>query len=110
MTHYEKYGRNHYQNNKDQYYRRRDERKRWIRKLIQEAKKSPCTDCGIEYPYYVMDFDHRDGEKKFTNPSNMNRLGWGEQKIIDELAKCDIVCANCHRERTYSRMVGSTPT
>ena len=64
-------------------------------------KNKPCADCGITYPYYVMDFDHRENEiKEF----GLNAV---TQKAINalkrEIAKCDVVCANCHRERTYQR-------
>ena len=32
--------------------------------MVVEAKLLPCTDSGMQYPYYVMDFDHRDGSLK----------------------------------------------
>lgn len=60
----------------------------------------PCSDCGVSYPPYVMDFDHRDPSTKL--------FGIGEGQVTKsfdelkaELAKCDLVCANCHRERTH---------
>lgn len=68
--------------------------------FIREAKSVPCTDCGNEYPYYVMDFDHlRDKD------ANMNRLRWSRsiENIKKEIAKCEVVCANCHRVRTFER-------
>lgn len=59
-------------------------------------------DCGVSYPYYVMDFDHRDPT---TKESIVNRLvGCGSWKRLRaEVDKCDVVCSNCHRERTHSR-------
>ena len=70
--------------------------------IIREAKDKPCSDCGVQYPYYVMQFDHVRGEKKF----NIGQ-GWNNsiQALTEEIAKCDIVCANCHAERTYQRLV-----
>lgn len=77
-------------------------RQRKMYEVIREAKNKPCMDCGINYPSYVMDFDHRPGEIKIKNLSRMN--GYGLDKIKEEIEKCDLVCANCHRERTFSRI------
>lgn len=71
------------------------------RTMIQEYKKVPCADCGETYPPYVMDFDHREGEEKLFLVSKVQHHG--KQKILDEIAKCDVVCSNCHRERTHQR-------
>lgn len=77
---------------------RTDDKRAYLRKL----KEVPCMDCGIEYPYYVMEFDHREGEKKMGTLARMVALsGWG--KILEEVAKCDVVCSNCHAIRTYKR-------
>ena len=70
---------------------------------IREQKNKPCTDCGIQYPYYVMQFDHvpERGPKLFTlTKSQCNR---SLKSIKAEIAKCDLVCANCHFERTHQR-------
>lgn len=72
-----------------------------LRLLIREAKRKPCTDCEIEYPYYVMQFDHVRG-KKISNLQNMH-LRFGKLQILEEIAKCDVVCANCHAQRTWTR-------
>ena len=55
-----------------------------------------------EYPYYVMDFDHVDGDKLMMS-SDLVNFG-GTAKLLAELAKCDVVCSNCHRERTFRRL------
>lgn len=80
--------------------RRRDE----IRKLVCAAKSDPCMDCGRRYPFYVMDFDHRDPYMKVDCVSVMIRELRSFTKIIQEIEKCDVVCANCHRERTFARL------
>lgn len=67
------------------------------RAIVIQAKSKSCVDCGRSYPPYVMDFDHRE-DKKF------NIASWRShslQEILQEIAKCDVVCANCHRERTH---------
>lgn len=66
--------------------------------ILREAKSKPCADCGRSFPYYVMDLDHRRGTKT-RNCSLM--LNTGARKLRAEIAKCDVVCANCHRERTH---------
>ena len=59
-------------------------------------------DCGERYPHYVMDFDHRIDEEKRYEPTRLYVLqSW--RKAKDEVAKCDVVCANCHRLRTFGK-------
>jgi hypothetical protein len=90
----------HYYNNKEQYLARnkviKAEKIAYIRKLRED---NPCMDCGKKYPYYVMDFDHRDPSAKLTEVSRLVNFGW--VKLKAEIEKCDIVCSNCHRERTH---------
>jgi hypothetical protein len=73
------------------------------RELIRTAKDRPCMDCKRKYPYYVMDFDHREGEGKINNVGTMIGQNATLKQIQAELDKCDIVCSNCHRERTHQR-------
>ena len=73
------------------------------RRLVREAKNGPCKDCGIQYPYYVMDFDHRPGEGKRANLTVLAKQGVSREVLLAEMARCDLVCANCHRMRTYRR-------
>lgn len=70
------------------------------RVAIRAAKSNPCKDCGFSYPYYVMQFDHVRGKKLFNIAEHHNT---GIKKLLEEIAKCDIVCANCHAERTHKR-------
>jgi hypothetical protein len=72
-----------------------------IREIIEAAKSVPCMDCGIQYPFYVMDFDHRDPSEKTINVGTAR----SKSKTIEEIEKCDVVCANCHRERTWKDKV-----
>lgn len=71
---------------------------------LRHQKAVPCMDCGVQYPYWVMQFDHRDPAEKIEVVSKLaaRRVGW--IKLEAEVAKCDVVCANCHAERTYWRM------
>lgn len=70
-------------------------------KLLAELKDKPCIDCGIKYPPYVMEFDHVK-EKKYKNVS---LLVTSKNKMLNEIEKCELVCANCHRERTHKRRI-----
>jgi len=74
------------------------------RNYINSIKDNPCTDCNNRYPYYVMDFDHREGVEKLYNVSNMPAVRASLDEIKNEIAKCDLVCSNCHRIRTHNRM------
>jgi hypothetical protein len=49
-----------------------------------------------------MDFDHRDPAKKASRVTSLVGRA-GIQRILAEVEKCDIVCANCHRLRTFER-------
>lgn len=76
--------------------------------IIDIKEKSPCFDCGIFYPHYVMDFDHRNPKEKVETIARMISLV-GVSKILEEIEKCDLVCANCHRIRTHIRGHNSLP-
>jgi hypothetical protein len=73
------------------------------RQITHEAKAQPCADCGVQYPFYVMQFDHvGDGDKT----AHVSFLAWvpvSEAKLRAEIAKCEVVCANCHAARTWMR-------
>ena len=91
----------HYERNKQSYLARNSRAYSKFRRIIREAKSRPCADCGIQYPYYVMDFDHRDGASKEFALNSVSRKT--ERAILREIEKCDVVCSNCHRERTHRR-------
>lgn len=78
----------------------KDHRKR-RRKALHELKNIPCCDCGQSFHPYCMDFDHRDPKlKKFTiGCAVVSSKRWAD--ILEEIDKCDVVCANCHRLRTF---------
>ena len=69
-------------------------------KMRALKESTPCADCGKYYRYYVMHFDHL-GDKKFN--ISYRSASYGSALLADEIEKCEIVCANCHAERTYQR-------
>ena len=97
------YNRSHYRKNKKAYYDSVKRTKRRLQSLIREAKDVPCHDCGVRYPYFVMQFDHLDPDAKINDVSRMVSCG-SPGKLLDEIAKCEVVCANCHAYRTHSRL------
>lgn len=70
------------------------------RAFIRKAKDKPCADCGRSFPTCAMDFDHRPGTVKLFTLAT-GACSYGMKKIIEEIAKCDVVCAVCHRIRTW---------
>lgn len=74
------------------------------RELIDSIKSVACMDCGKEYPPYVMHFDHvpERGKKEFTISEYFYTCSL--DRLLKEIAKCDVVCANCHAERTHQRI------
>lgn len=71
--------------------------------LIRNGKDRPCADCGMKYHWFAMDYDHipERGVKLFNvSQGNCRNI----DLIAAEIAKCDVVCSNCHRVRTYRRM------
>jgi hypothetical protein len=90
-----------------QYLERKRQYWRAQARLLSELKSAPCTDCARTFAPCAMDFDHREPEtKRFTVSRMIGRVG--TKTIVAEIAKCDIVCANCHRERTYRRREGGS--
>lgn len=70
--------------------------------VIEIKETGECADCGLSYPYFCMDFDHVRG----TKIKSISQLVSGRvsiQSIDYEISKCDLVCAICHRMRTFER-------
>jgi len=70
--------------------------------LLRAFRSVPCMDCSKTFPWQVMEFDHREAQDKGGLVTRMAGHV-GLRRLLDEVAKCDIVCSNCHRMRTFSR-------
>ena len=98
------YGREHYVANRQRYIDQAAMVKRRLRHertlaLIEYFRTHPCVQCGEANPV-VLEFDHvRD--KAFDIGQNLLDHRW--EAIVEEIAKCEVVCANCHRRRTAQR-------
>jgi hypothetical protein len=55
--------RKYYEANKQAYLDRAKKAQREVSLWVRQQKEVPCSDCGVQYPYYVMEFDHVRGEK-----------------------------------------------
>ena len=82
------------------YHKEYKQRNRAFVKSLKET--TPCIDCRCFYPSYVMDFDHLRDKKH--NISEFVGRATSLSKIKEEIAKCELVCSNCHRIRTYSKL------
>jgi hypothetical protein len=71
-----------------------------VKALLVEEHGSKCLDCAYEGPPFMFDFDHRDPTIK-----EFGVAAGGQTRSLErsraEAAKCDLVCANCHRMRTH---------
>lgn len=73
---------------------------RKYRTRVDALKAKPCIDCGGTFPPECMQFDHVRGVKV----KDVSRMASQSLAVImAEIAKCDLVCANCHAIRTIAR-------
>lgn len=72
--------------------RRREEIRAWWREL--KATKR-CERCG-EADADCLHFHHRDAGSKDLDLARAATNGWSRARILGEVAKCDVLCANCH--------------
>ena len=98
------YHREHYLANKQRYIAQAAVSKRKLalertRFLIAYFEEHPCVDCGESDPV-VLEFDHL-RDKEFTIGTALTKRTW--RAILEEIEKCEVVCANCHRRRTARR-------
>lgn len=77
--------------------RKRNENRRLI---FDYLKAHPCVDCG-ESDVTVLDFDHQRDKKASISQLIMSNATW--EHITQEIAKCEIRCANCHRKKTAEK-------
>lgn len=100
------YHREYYQRNKERIRARRDRdrenanqnrRAAENRAFVAQLKEaSPCTDCGVSYPARVMQFHHL---RDKTERVSQTLARWSRERILEEIEKCVLLCANCHALR-----------
>lgn len=98
------YSKTHYLTNKDSYIKRAKintprYRRDIKQKLYTYLQDKFCIDCK-EYDPIVLEFDHKNRNTKTHQISKMINSSYSWERILKEIKKCDIRCANCHRRRT----------
>jgi len=98
-----KYAKKVYKNNKGTFIGRVAKGHKERRQFFYDLKDNkPCADCKVVHRYFALDYDHRDPSQKSFNVSQL--IQWtNKEKILAEIAKCDLICSNCHRYRTFKR-------
>ena len=95
------YSKRQYELNRQAHIDKSARRKKALKDWVNEQKNVPCSDCGHIFHHCAMDFDHI-SDKSFNIGEAANRQ-YPRNKIIAEIAKCEVVCSNCHRLRTWKR-------
>ena len=99
------YNRLHYPKTKEKW---AESRRFHSNKVLQENKQflleylssHPCVDCGNN-DIRVLEFDHLPGTTKLKDISAL--LSYTRATLVAEIAKCQVLCANCHRIKTFER-------
>lgn len=95
------YLKNHYLSNKDEYKKRnklnRKKLKEWFHSFKSELK---CIKCE-EDRWWVLEFHHRESDKKEGHVYSI-LMSYGKKKFKKEVEKCDLLCANCHKDVHYN--------
>jgi len=90
---------------KEKYYETTKRRRTELSRKIWDIKEaSGCVDCGEKYPHFMLDFDHLPGYEKVNSPTYLART-YSLKRAMEEIEKCEIVCANCHKIRTWNRNI-----
>ena len=96
----------HYEQNKDYYKDKSLRRARATRQWLREYKSTlVCEKCGQDHPA-ALDFHHDDPAEKDINLAYAVMQGWGKDRIMQEVAKCRVLCASCHRILHYEEKWG----
>jgi hypothetical protein len=91
------YNQQYYQDNSTYFKDAKRKRGQEIKAFIQQQKVGlSCKRCGNS-DARVLDFHHLDKNSKELGVSYIHTKGWGNARILREIAKCEVLCANCHR-------------
>ena len=102
-----KNNRNYYLKNKAKFAAFRDHRRIEIKEWVLSYKLlHPCP-CGEKHPA-CLQFHHRDPSLKELEISTVARKQWSQLRLEAEVAKCDVICANCHLKLHHESRVSSS--
>ncbi len=98
----QRFKRTHYERNRHSYLRKSAEQKkqaigRCRVRILQYLQKHSCVDCGENDPN-VLEFDHIEGKRRSITQIVLDGVAW--ERIMEEITRCEVRCANCHRKKT----------
>ncbi len=97
------YQRTWHQRNRTQRIAKVNERKQRIWEFYNKLKATlACSKCGENHPA-TLQFHHCDPEQKEFNLSEAVREGYSIERLKKEIAKCVVLCANCHAKEHYEQ-------
>jgi len=88
-----------YQKNREARLEARKKDRGILRAWLNNLKDGPCVDCGGLFPFYMMEWDHLPRFEKSFDIC----MAPSKRLALEEIKKCELVCANCHRGRTFHR-------
>jgi hypothetical protein len=91
-----------YKHKADEYAAQKRHRVRIRTKLFELLSEKACVDCGENDPI-VLEFDHVEPKTKVRGVARMLSGHWAWEKVLAEINKCEVRCANCHRRKTYNQ-------
>lgn len=95
----------YYQANKPYYMERAKKRQAELRDWYREIKAGlSCQECGESHPA-TLQFHHRDPAEKELSIAGAMSMGWSKKRVLSEIDKCDVLCANCHAKKHYASLV-----
>lgn len=86
---------------------KRERRKKINDWYIGYKKSKKCECCGID-DFRVLEFHHIESTTKECNVSDAVKSAWSKHRILKEMKKCKILCANCHRIETWNEYATTT--
>lgn len=81
----------------------KDRRRRRRQEFLEFKRTLACIKCGESHPG-CLDFHHKDPSQKDGLLSVVVNANWPMHKIKAEIAKCEVLCANCHRKEHFDEL------
>jgi len=107
------YGRDYYQRNRQHLLAKQAEKNKKLRErqrqwLIDYKKGLACVRCGENHPA-TLQFHHRNHEEKEFEIALYTALSFSKARLLAEIEKCDVICANCHAKEHWSHIYEVLP-
>ena len=106
---HKQFRKDHYETNKVSEKKRIYDRRRELAMWFNEYKKTLKCECCQENHPSCIEFHHTNPKEKEINVSECTSDGWSKERIMKEVAKCRVLCANCHR-KIHAGLVSSGST